>query len=213
MNTVTAVEAQKGQRGRVNIFVDGAFAFSLSRPLVAEVGLHTGQTLSRSDQEKLESADLVRRCREAALKYLQPRPRSEAEVTSRLRRHGFDAGTIEQVLVTLREQGLVNDSVFATFWRENREAFRPRSRRALELELKRKGVEADTVAETVAAVDDEQSAHLAAQRKARSLAGLDYPSFRRRLGMFLRRRGFAFELINHTIDQVWRERTGCQPDL
>jgi regulatory protein len=130
-----------------------------------------------------------------------------------LRRLGFDADTVQQVVESLCEQRLVNDRDFATFWRDNREAFKPRSRRALELELRQKGIDADTVAETVADVDDQASAYHAAVKKARSLAGLDYPSFRRRLGPFLRRRGFAYGLINHTIDQVWRERVDGQPDL
>lgn len=213
MNAVTAIESQKRRKGRVNVFLDGGFAFSLSLPVAAEVRLHQGQMLSPSDIERLKSADLLHRSLDSALKYLSPRPRSEAEIRAQLHRHGFDADTIQQVLTKLKEQRLVDDAAFARFWRENRENFRPRSRRVLELELRQKGVDAETVANATAGVDDELGAYRAAQRKARSLAGLDYSSFRKRLGTLLKQRGFDYELVNCTIDRVWQEQVKPQPNL
>jgi regulatory protein len=213
MKTVTAIEPQKVQKGRVNIFLDGGFAFSLSTIVVAEVGLREGQKLALSDVERLEKADLLHRSFNSALRYLSPRPRSEAEVRARLRRHGFDADTIQEVIAKLREQRLVDDVSFARFWRDNREQFKPRSRRLIDLELRQKGVDAETVAEATSGIDDELGAYRAAKRKASALVGLDYPSFRKRLGAFLRQRGFAYELINLTIERVWQEQGNQQPDL
>ena len=212
MNTVTVVGTQMKRKGRVKVFLDGGLAFSLSLPVAAEVGLHKGQTLSLPEIERLKSADRLQKSLNSALRYLSPRPRSEAEIRARLNRHGFDADTIQQVLTKLKEQGLVDDIAFARFWRENRENFRPLSRRLIELELKQKGVDAETIAEASAGVDDELGAYRAAQRKARSLAGLDYSSFRKRLGAFLKRRGFDYELVNCTIDRVWQEQDNARPD-
>lgn len=212
MNTVTVIETQMKRRGRVKVFLDKGFAFSLSLPVAAEAGLHKGQTLSLPEIERLKSADRLQSSLDSALKYMSPRPRSEAEIRARLNRHGFDTDTIQQVLARLKERGLVDDIAFARFWRENRENFRPRSRRLIELELKQKGVDAETIAEATAGVDDEPSAYRAAQRKARSLARLDHSSFRKRLGDFLKRRGFDYELVNRTIDRVWQERDDAQPN-
>ena len=212
MNTVTVIETQMKRRGRVKVFLDKGFAFSLSLPVAAEAGLHKGQTLSLPEIERLKSADRLQSSLDSALKYMSPRPRSEAEIRARLNRHGFDTDTIQQVLARLKERGLVDDIAFARFWRENRENFRPRSRRLIELELKQKGVDAETIAEATAGVDDEPSAYRAAQRKARSLARLDHSSFRKRLGDFLKRRGFNYELVNRTIDRVWQERDDAQPN-
>ena len=212
MNMVTVVETQKGRKGRVKVFLDRGLPFSLSLPVAVEVGLHTGQTLSLPEIERLKSADLLHRSLNSALKYLSSRPRSEAEIRVRLNRRGFAADTIQQVLTRLREQGLADDIAFARFWRENRENFKPLSRRLLGLELRQKGVATETIAEVTAGVEDELGAYRAAQRKARSLAGLDYSSFRKRLGAFLKQRGFDYELINHTVDRVWQEQGNAQPN-
>jgi regulatory protein len=213
MKTITAIEPQKAQKGRVNLFLDGSFAFSISIPLATEAGLQEGQKLSPTEIENLRNAETFQRSLASALKFLSPRPRSEAEIRTRLRRHGYDVEIIRQVIAKLKEQKLVDDTVFAQFWRESRENFKPRSRRLIEAELRQKGVDAETIAEVTARFDDELGAYKAAQRKARSLKSLDYPSFRKRLGTFLRQRGFSYELINHTIERVWQEQGTIQPDL
>ena len=213
MKTITAIEPQKAQKGRVNLFLDGAFAFSISIPLATTAGLQEGQKLSPTEIEKLKNAETFQRSFASALKFLSPRPRSEAEIRARLRRHGYNMEIIQEVIAKLKEQKLVDDTVFAQFWRESRETFKPRSRRLIEAELRQKGVDAETISEATASFDDELGAYKAAQRKAGSLHGLDYSSFRKRLGTFLRQRGFSYELINHTIERVWQEQGNIQPDL
>ncbi len=211
MNTVTVVETRKNRQG-VKVILDGGSAFSLSLAVAAEAGLHKGQTLSIPEIERLKSTEQLHRSLNSALRYMSPRPRSEVEIRTRLSRHGFDTETIQKVLAELKKQGLVDDVAFAQFWRENRENFRPRSRRFMELELKQKGVDAEIIAEATIDVDDDQGAYRAAQKKARSLSGLDYPSFRKRMGSFLKRRGFDYELINRIIDRIWQEQSSELPD-
>lgn len=211
MNTLTVVETRKNRQG-VKVILDGGSAFSLSLAVAAEAGLHKGQTLSIPEIERLKSTDQLHRSLNSALRYMSSRPRSEVEIRTRLNRHGFDTETIRKVLAELRKQGLVDDVAFAQFWRENRENFRPRSRRLMELELKQKGVDAEIIAEATIDVDDDQGAYRAAQKKARSLSGLDYPSFRKRMGSFLKRRGFDYELSNRIIDRIWQEQSSELPD-
>ena len=52
---------------------------------------------------------------------------------------------IEETIERLRENGLANDNKFARVWVENRNTFRPRSRRVLTMELRQKGLDDETV--------------------------------------------------------------------
>ena len=204
MKKVTAIS--EGRRGkRVNVFLDGKFAFSLEAEVAVREGLGVGQELSEGDIEALTGADLFQRCLNAALHYLGYRPRSEAELRQRLRRRGFNGGNVEATLDKLKEQGLVNDLAFAEFWKDTRQSFSPRSQWLTRAELRQKGVAEDIIDRVVADVDDEDSAYRAAASKARSLPKTDYQSFRRRLGEYLKRRGFGYGVINHTVQQVWQE--------
>ena len=206
MNMVTAVRTGKGAGKRVNIFLDGKFAFSLEAEVALKESLLSGQELSDSQVAALLKSDNFHRCLDAATRYLSYRPRSESELRERLIRRHFDNDSVEAVIARLKEQGLVDDRAFAQFWKDNRQAFSPRSQRLTRLELRRKGVADDLVAEVVGAIDDDDNAYQAALNKARSLSLSDYQSFRYRLGEFLRRRGFGYGDINRVVERVWQER-------
>jgi regulatory protein len=145
-------------------------------------------------------------CLDAAFRYLSYRPRSELEIRMRLRKRGFDDFSIESILIKLKEQGLVDDSAFAQFWKENRESFSPRSRVMLHRELRQKGVASHIIAEVTKEIDEEAGAYRAGQKRAKRLASSDCDSFRRKLGSFLKQRGFNHEVTQHTVNQLWQER-------
>ncbi len=140
-----------------------------------------------------------------AQRFLNYRPRSEYEITSRLRRQGFTDEVIEATLRKLRHLKLVDDASFAEFWKENRQTFRPRSKQLLRHELRQKGVGKDLIATITQGVDDEDEAYRAGYRKAHSLRWTDYYEFRRKLGAFLSRRGFNYDVINSVVERVWKE--------
>ena len=206
MKTVTAIKTQNGHRGRINIFVDNALGFGLEAEVVAEAGLRTGQRLTAAQIDELIKSDIFQRCYKSALKYLSYRPLSEMEIKRRLIRRGYDTGIVEGVLTRLKEYHLVDDTAFAQFWGNNRQSFSPRSKQLVKRELWQKGVAAVTIDQVIEDFDDEVSAYQAAQKKARFLEKADYTSFRRRLGNFLRSRGFSYDIINQVVEQVWHER-------
>ncbi len=206
MNKVTALRIGQGRKKRVNVFLDDRFAFSLEAEVVIKEGLQVGQELSASQIEALAKSDHFHRCLNVATHYLGYRPRSEFEVRERLQRRGYDDNTIGVVITKLKEQRLVDDMDFARFWKENRDSFSPRSQWLTRLELKQKGVPADIIDQVVDAIDDDDSAYRALQTKARGLPYSDYQSFRRRLGEYLKRRGFSYGVINNALERMWQER-------
>jgi len=206
MKRITAIRAGRGRGKRINVFLDNKFAFSLEAEVAVVEELKIGQELSDSQIEALTRSDHFRRCLNAAAHYLSYRPRSESELRERLYRRGFGEDSVEAVIAKLKEQGLVDDIAFAQFWKDSRETFSPRSRWLTKLELRRKGVAEEIMDKVVETVDDNDSAYRAALSKARSLPLSDYQDFRHRLGGYLRRRGFSYGVINHTVELVWQER-------
>jgi regulatory protein len=202
---VTALRSGKGRRKRVNVYLDSKFAFSLEAEVVLTEGLKVGQELSDEQISALAKADNFQRCLNAALHYLSYRPRSESELRERLYRRNFDEESIGRVVARLEELGLVDDMEFAQFWQDNRQAFSPRSSSLTRLELRRKGVAEEVISQVVTPASDGEGAYRAALSKARRLPVSDYQSFRRRLGEYLRRRGFSYEVINNTVQQLWQE--------
>jgi regulatory protein len=201
---ITAIERQK-RRPRVNVFLDGRLALSLSVGLAAEAGLRHGDILTAERLESLRQADERQQARDAALRLLAYRPRSEEELRGRLARRGLPPEVVQETMEHLRERGLVDDAAFASYWVEARQQSSPRGRRLLRRELLAKGIAKEMAGEAVAGVADEEAAHRAAGKKAHSLRNLDYPTFRRRLGQFLLRRGFPYETARSLVDELWRQ--------
>lgn len=212
MNEITALRIGKGRGKRINVFLDGKFAFSLDAEVVAKEGLQVGQELSDGGIKVMTRSDRIHRCLDAAARYLGYRPRSESELRKRLQQRGFDEDSIDVVLARLKEQGLVDDMAFAQFWKDNRESFSPRSQWLTGLELKQKGVPGNIIDQVVNTIDDGDSAYHAAQNKARTLPLNDYQSYRRRLGEYLKRRGFSYGVIIRTVEQLWQEGVGRDVD-
>ena len=205
MKKVTALRLGRGRGKRVNIYLDDRFAFSLEAEVAVREGLKVGQELATDQIETLARLDSVQRCLNVATRYLSYRPRSESELRERLCQRGFDSDSVEVVLGRLREQGLVNDVDFAQFWQDNRQSFSPRSRWLTRLELRRKGVAEEIIDQVVSAASDDDSAYRAALGRARRLPVSDYQGFRRRLGGYLKRRGFSYGVINNTVEQLWQQ--------
>ncbi len=207
---ITAIEAQKKNRERVNVFIDGQFAFGLA--LIDAAGLRVGQHLSDQEIKALQAADEQTQAYEFALDFLAYRPRSQAEVARRLRDKGFLESTIESVLRRLAQAGLLDDAEFARYWIENREQFRPRGTRALRYELREKGVAEDVIAELLQQVDPLESAYRAVAARLPRWRQLDPPRFRRKLANFLQQRGFSYEVIAEVWERVQAEEETSSPD-
>jgi len=207
VGTITALRSNDAKK-QVNVFVDGLFSFAIADELVVTNRLEVGGHLSADQIEQLKEANLFKGCFDAALHYLSYRPRSENEVKQRLRRRGFDKKVIEEVISKLKERRLIDDVSFSEYWRSNRLSFSPRSGRLIKLELRQKGVAAETADEVVKDLDDEDYVYEAGLRKAGRLSNSDYDDFRRRLFGHLRRRGFNYEAVNLAVARLWQEKQG-----
>lgn len=197
----------------MRLFLDGQPAFRLDSETVARNGLRVGQDLTEEEVAALAQTECHQRCLETASRYLRHKPRTEFETKSKLQQRGFPPDAIEAVITRLKDRGIVDDAAFARLWRENRQAFSPRSRWLTGLELRRKGVPAAVIDEAMRDMDDAEAAYRSAETRARRLAAADRETFRRRLGQFLKRRGFGYGVIDRTVTELWNELggPGCMP--
>ena len=205
---ITSLQPQVKNPERLNVFVDGQFLLGASALVVLQMGLRVGQELTGEQLAQLQHDEALQQAIERAYNYLSFRPRSREEVRRYLRRKETPAELIEPVLARLDALNLINDEEFATFWIASREQFKPKGSRAIKNELRMKGVARDIADEMVNEEQDEERAMLAGRQKALSLLRLpdmDYKTFYARLGSFLQRRGFNYEVTSHTVKALWAE--------
>jgi SOS response regulatory protein OraA/RecX len=68
------------------------------------------------------------------------------------------------------------------------------------------------IEEALEGFDDQENAIRAARKHLPTLRGKDYPTFARRLGAYLQRRGFSFSLTRRIVRQLWGESADRSSD-
>lgn len=151
--------------------------------------------------------------RKRALGLLDQRARSRHELRERLIKAEFEPELIDEVCDEFERTGLLNDQAFANEWVRQRAARRGKSSRALDMELKDKGVASAVRAEAVSQLsedDEHEIAHGIAEKKARSVKTVpddraEYDKVLRRIVGALARRGFpsgmSFSISKQVLDQ------------
>jgi regulatory protein len=181
---------------------------------VAALRLEVGASATPEALEALERAASRAETLEAALRLLNYRVRSRAELQRRLRRSGHAQPAIEAAVARCDELGYLDDEAFAMAYVRDRLKLRPRGRRVLVAELRAKGVSQTTAASAVdvvfaqAEVSEGELADRVARKRAPSLESLEPEVARRRLAAFLARRGFSSATIRDTVARALTDATG-----
>ena len=148
------------------------------------------------------------------LKFLSYRPRSQQEIKYYLQRffnkkenRGLKEkdNLVQEIMVKLKKQDLINDQQFAEWWIEQRLTFRPKGKRALRWELGRKGIAKNIIEKTLLKIKDDKLLELAKKliiKKLKTEKNISYQKQKQKLFSYLARRGFDFEIIKISVDEI-----------
>ena len=155
------------------------------------------------------AADQEAVARKILLDQLTGRARTRKELAEKLAKKQVPADVAERLLDRFTEVGLIDDAAFAREWVQSRQEGRGLARRALSQELRRKGVDSDTIAEAVEEIDPQdevEAARVLVRRKLPSLARFDdVTKVRRLVGMLARKghsSGVAFQVVREEIAEA-----------
>ena len=141
------------------------------------------------------AADRLDDALEKALRYLQKRDRTAAQVRARLAALGIDDATAERALEELRRQGFIDDERFARLFAEDRRRLDGWGSERIEASLRESGVDDQVIAGTLAGRGREDELADAIALLDRKSAGppADDREREKALGLLVRR-GYELEL-------------------
>ena len=202
MPTITQIKETK--KGRLALFLDGEFAFSLDEDTFAAAALHEEDEVEEWRLEELRKQSDTRKALDKAMDLLSLRDHAAGELYQKLCRK-FDGPSAAYAVAKAQELGLLDDAAFAR--RRAAELLRKRkSRRAILDDLAAKGVDRDTAAEAVEALyaDEEQDPELtaAAQLVQRHYAAKLAAGRRDQVAAALARRGFSHAVIRQALENA-----------
>ena len=202
--TILEVRSASHGRQRMILLADGR-EFFFSDEACERVPVREGDLATPELLEALDGAEQRVNAHEAALRLLSARPRSETEMRTRLAMRGVEPGTIDDEIERLQRAGLLDDEKFAQAWVEDRRRLAPRGVRMLRYELLGRGIEPESVESATRDIDDRTTAIELARDKARKTRAESYEAFAAKVGGFLRRRGFDYDVTAHATRNAWNE--------
>ncbi|WP_420111489.1 regulatory protein RecX [Pseudactinotalea sp.] len=151
--------------------------------------------------------DVEEVARTVALNQLNHSARSRGQLAEAMARKDVPAHVADRVLDRFEEVGLIDDAEYAAMLVRTRQSERGLARRALAVELKRKGIEGEAAAQALDAVDpdeEEAAARRVVEKRLRSMTNLEPEVKKRRLAAMLARKGHPAGISYRVIDEAMR---------
>ena len=200
MPTVTSIKPQRNKR-RVNIYLDNKFGFGLDLENFVKLGLKVEQELTEEEIEKIVRKGEFQKTLDKLLKFATLRPRSEKEIKDWFKRKKVHESIHKELFNRLKRLELLDDAQFALWWVGQRNQFKPRGKRALESELRMKGIKKEVIAAALSEfkIDEVKIAKALLAKKAYKWQHLPSRDGRQKMAQFLARKGFNWEIIEKVL--------------
>ena len=140
---VTRIEELSRSRSR--IYVDDSFAFVLYKGELHLYGIREGEELSRETFRQITEEVLGQRATRRCMELLKSRPYTEKQLRDKLIQGEYPASCIEKALAYVKSYGYVDDARYVQAYIIS--AQEKKSRRAMEADLLRRGVDAELIRE------------------------------------------------------------------
>jgi regulatory protein len=199
--TITSIKPQRIQK-RVNIYLDGKFGFGIDLENFLKLKLKIEQELTESEIEGIVKTAEFQKVSDNLLRFATLRPRSEKEIHDWLRRKEVHESIHQKLFDRLNRLDLIDDKKFAVWWVEQRNAFKPKPKRILNIELKIKGIKKEIIDEAVNQnpVNEENIARELLEKRAYKWSKLPFREASQKMSEFLARKGFDWDIIRRVVN-------------
>ena len=144
------------------------------------------------------------KARAYAYNLLRIQPRSEKELSFRLKKKGFSESISKETVSLLKKKGLLNDLKFARAWVRARLKSNPKGDIVLRYELHTKGISGEIIDKVLS--ENPECEEVIAKRLAgdriKALRGLPKLKAKKRLHDYLARRGFKCDIIEEVVNRL-----------
>lgn len=201
MPRVTRLTYQKNNPGRVSVFIDGVYSFSLPDLGISRHGLKVGSELTPDDLEgyRLESAES--KLYDQALTYASRYMCSSQQLVLYLRKHGATKDAAWTIAERLILQGRLDDLAYAKSYVRDGIRLKQRGKKRLGLELRQKGIPNDIIQEAFSQLGNEEELDALRSLVQKKLALAKYQD-QNRLMRYLSTRGYQYDDIKQVIYEL-----------
>jgi regulatory protein len=195
---ITEIAGCKKNKNRVNVYVDGEFAFALYLETAIQYGLKKDMDIAGLDLKRITEDDEEKFAMDAALKYISYQMRSESEVLKKLKQKGVSESAAGKAVLRLREIGYLDDMAYAKAYAS--ELKERMGSRGIIRKFYEKGIDKELAEEVLRGLGEfSKTAALQAEKLFEKYKDLDKRKAREKVFQTLMRRGFEIDDIRQAV--------------
>ncbi|HOJ11363.1 MAG TPA: regulatory protein RecX [Clostridiales bacterium] len=204
--TITSITRNEKDKSVYDVHIDNAYSFSVSEEDYFRLNLYEKREISEEELKLIKKTVSFALAKTKALGYLSFKIRTAREVEDKLIKEGFSEDLTGNVVNDLKADGYINDMLYVRKYIYDRNKLKPKAKRMLAYELKKKGIDDDTIADglTELKIDNILVAKELICKKFRG-CDLSDVKIKHKVFQFLRYRGFSESEIKKAINEANNE--------
>lgn len=205
MAVITKIEIQKRNKERVNIYLDGEYAFSINAELVYKENLKVKDEVDIDKLKSVADKESYIRCKNSAIKIIERSYKTEKEVIDKLRLKGYEDKHIDSSIKFLKEYNFLNDNYYAEAFVRDR--LNTKGSQRIKQDLMRKGISKDIIEEKISDIDKNAEKDVARKLAEKKIGIIkksenDIYKISGKLYRFLISKGYTYDIVKEVVKDV-----------
>lgn len=203
---ITNIELQKNKK-RYNIYIDNEFAFGITDELKFKYGLHIDDEIEQDFIDEVLKAEEQAKVTNYAIKLLSYNSKTEKGMYDSLKKKGYDEALIEKTINYLKDKRYIDDLEYAKLFIKDRTNVNRYGPNRIKFDLLKKGISNEIIESTLVIEPDEEyeSGYELANKRVKRYEGQDKYAVYRKLGGFLQRKGYSYDVISRILDDILKD--------
>lgn len=198
---ITKIEKQKKNLKRYSVFIDDEFAFGIDEVDLLYYKLSENTQIDETKYNFILENVIYNKAKNKAVKYISYQPRTEKEVTEKLKECEYSDDIIFRVIETMKKYNYINDKEYAKNFLTSKLNLKGYGIFKISFDLKQKGISDDIINDIIenTELNENKRALEVLEKKLRGKKISDYKE-KQKLYNFLLRRGFSYDVIKEAVN-------------
>lgn len=162
MSQITSIEPQVKDKTRCSVFIDGRFYCGIKLEVAIKYRLKAGMEIEKKELDEIQLETEKVQATDKALTHISASMKTEKQLRDFLTKKGYVEAVVDYVMEKMHYYGYVDDGAYC---RAYIGGISGKSKRAIEVELLKRGVSKETVREALQDYEDDEEEIFSALKK------------------------------------------------
>lgn len=206
---ITALELQKRQKNRYNLYLDQEFYMGIHEDVIVNLNLHVNQEIDKAFLQDVIYEEELAKYKQKALNYATYKLRSRKEILDYLNKDEINPNVRDQIIHFLEKYAFINDDNYTKAFIHDKATINRHSLKRIKYDLKKKGISSHMIEDAIYELEDDydyiNSQYFIIKKYKQLKDSLsDYEKKQKTLS-YLMNKGFPYTLIKEVYEELEKD--------